>query len=190
MQNEKRSEETVSTLSRRERATMIVDARAKVQEWTRFVQEAWIFWEPKCEWWKAVKLSMEHPDPQNVNEHHIELLEKAIETEGANAKWSNDIDMALGMILILNYQQFDALFDKYGLIMDTWVQEPTKKEQATRRRQLRERMKTSLLLNNPTTYHRKETPREEKANDVDEMDVSDPATLQITEQTPTRSKTK
>ncbi|MFO0002855.1 MAG: hypothetical protein ACK559_17150, partial [bacterium] len=87
-------------------------------------------------------------DPETLPELDgaaCKALEEAIEAENIPV-WSNDLDMALGVIVVMEHEEFESIFEKFAIIINAWVRSPSQRNQAIRKGQLNERMRMSHLF--------------------------------------------
>ncbi len=155
------SGDTLPKLSRKEKASLTMVAKLKMKEWTRSLEEIWDFWHPSTEAWDNFKKLVDPETLPKIGVDAREALEKAIEAVN-NPIWTNDLDMALGVIVILEHETFEMIFEKFAVVLNAWVRSPSQRNQAIRKGQLNERMRMSQLFEKGRRGPKKDKPSSEQ----------------------------
>ncbi len=99
-----------NAISRSIKRDQVNAAKIRMKEWTRNVCEVWHLWEPLSSNWKDVQKCLNPFKLPDVNEMAMKALKIAIQETGPTTKWTNDLNMAMGVIVALGHLEFEEIF--------------------------------------------------------------------------------
>ncbi len=137
-------------------------AKLKMKSWVEILKVTWTAWTPVAHNFTKLKGAIESKRLPQLNEEETEMLMQTIRTTAVSTPWCLDLDMLMGLILVLGAETFEAIWKEFALELNAWLR-GEEIRQMTRKIELRERLELQgPLLEEVTKWKERKERRERK----------------------------
>jgi len=137
-------------------------AKLKMKSWVEILKATWTAWTPVTHNFTKLKGAIESKRLPQLNEEETEMLMQTIRTTAVSTPWCLDLDMLMGLILVLGAETFEAIWKEFALELNAWLR-GEEIRQMTRKIELRERLELQgPLLEEVTKWKERKERRERK----------------------------
>jgi len=130
--------------SKKTRRRTLIAIYEKLKSWTNVLKATWAVWSPRSDLLRKLKSTVKLDNLPSIEKDDIQLLMDVLREE-AESQWRIDVDMLIGLVLVIDQEAFNFVWDRFAHNITTWAKGNDTK-QAARRVELKERLEMCTPL--------------------------------------------
>jgi len=151
--------------SKRSKRRAMIAIHGKIRSWIDVLKATWAVWTPQSLLLQELKAKIHVSRLPTMEEEHTQLLIRALQNENTDAQWRVDLDMLLGLVIVIEQKAFRIIWDKFAFNLGAWLRGKDTR-QAARRMELKQRLEMRGPLEEELAKWKGRKPEREEINKV------------------------
>jgi hypothetical protein len=125
--------------SKKEKRMALSMATMKIKSWLDILKATWTTWTPQTQSFARLQQNIRIGHLPRIEAEEVKSLMETIRETPVSMPWNTDVDMLIGLVLVVEADIFDLLWKEFALEISAWLRGATIR-QLTRKIELRERL--------------------------------------------------
>ena len=110
-----------SPASKKAKRRAMIEVNGKIKSWVGVLKATWTVWSPQSSILQELKSKIIVERLPAIKDTDIELLLDAIRSEQGTTQWRVDLDVLMGLVLVIDQGAFNKVWDTFAQSFSAWL---------------------------------------------------------------------